>query len=329
MKHFKNVKCYREEDNKLKITWESINASEVKIFRLTGNMEELCMVVKDSNEANFKDADTTKRSLYCLRAEGYEHEIVGESLIKFTGIHNCRDLGGIRSNDGRRIKWGMLYRSDSLWGLTENDIKYFRSLNIGTVFDFRLDSEIISHPDSKALGVTYKRKSLLSSKDIGQKDVILKFIINQYSEKDIEKFIINRYKKMIFNNSAIGELIDSLENVDNFPILYHSVMGNDRTGVITAIILSILGVSKKDIIDDYLASNLYRNEINKQIVNMFSLGYSNNIESLVNIVQVNEVFLEAVFDEIIKRYGTMEVYFEKEYGLTKKKRRELKSKILY
>ena len=67
--------------------------------------------------------------------------------LPFTGAHNFRDLGGYKTEDGRTVKWGKIYRSDNLHSLTDEDLKYMKRLNIKSVVDFRSVEERESEPD--------------------------------------------------------------------------------------------------------------------------------------------------------------------------------------
>ena len=46
-------------------------------------------------------------------------------------------MGGYKTEDGRTVKWGKIYRSDNLHSLTDEDLKYMKRLNIKSVVDFR------------------------------------------------------------------------------------------------------------------------------------------------------------------------------------------------
>ena len=67
--------------------------------------------------------------------------------LPFTGAHNFRDLGGYKTQDGRTVKWGKVYRSDNLHSLTDEDVDYMIRLNIKSVVDFRSDEEREDEPD--------------------------------------------------------------------------------------------------------------------------------------------------------------------------------------
>jgi len=67
--------------------------------------------------------------------------------LPFAKAKNFRDLGGYPTSDGRTVRWGVVYRSDSLHKLNENDLKLLASLNLSHVFDFRSENEAEREPD--------------------------------------------------------------------------------------------------------------------------------------------------------------------------------------
>ncbi|PHR62223.1 MAG: hypothetical protein COA43_00870 [Robiginitomaculum sp.] len=66
---------------------------------------------------------------------------VAERQVLLEGSSNFRDLGGYRSQDGRTVKWGKLFRSDSMGQLTKQDFLYLDSMAIRAVFDLRANKE--------------------------------------------------------------------------------------------------------------------------------------------------------------------------------------------
>lgn len=175
--------------------------------------------------------------------------------IELSGSKNIRDLGGIKVKDGI-IKNNKLIRGDLLNNLTKEDIeKLVAKHKLSTIIDLRADIEVkkqkdIDIPDVKyinipifndnILGVTLKPKSI---KDISKTEI------------DMKQIYIKMLSKDCLNN--ISEVIKFIMRLrDNeYSVLFHCTQGKDRTGVITAILLMILGVDKKIIIDDYLYTN--------------------------------------------------------------------------
>ena len=60
-----------------------------------------------------------------------------QRLLPLEGGQNFRDLGGYRTRDGRTVRWGMLFRSGAMDGLTAADYAYLGKIGIRTVCDFR------------------------------------------------------------------------------------------------------------------------------------------------------------------------------------------------
>lgn len=333
MNYFKSINVFRLTDKELKITWKDENIEEVSIFALLGDNEIFLKKVKGANEAVIIDPDREKRNLFVLRAEGYHSELAGEVLLNFEGIHHCRDIGGYKSEDGRKVKWNTFYRSDKLSSLTSRDVKYLKSLNVKTILDFRSAGEVREHPDVKIEGIEYKNISAMPVMDNIEDnfDMMSIFSSNLVSAEDIRELLIKGYSTMVFDNMAFKELVDCIENENRLPVVFHCSAGKDRTGFAAALILSILGVPEEIIIEDYLATNFYRKEINKKIISKIQgkIVNKDRVKILSYMFEVKREFLEASFNSIKNKYGDIDSYLEKEYGLTKKKRKELKNRLLY
>ncbi|MDS0528165.1 tyrosine-protein phosphatase [Clostridium sp. SHJSY1] len=333
MNYFKSINVFRLTEEELKITWKDENIEEVSIFALLEDKEVLLNKVKGTNEAIIKDPDKEKRNLFILRSEGYHSEVVGEVLLHLEGVHHCRDIGGYKSEDGRKVKWNTFYRSDKLSSLTQRDVKYLKNLNVRTILDFRSAGEVKMNPDVKIEGIEYKNISAMPAMDKIEDnfDMAAIFSSNLVSAEDIRKILIKGYSTMIFNNIAFKELVNCIENEERLPVVFHCTAGKDRTGFGAALILSILGVPEETILEDYLATNFYRKEINEKIISKIKgkIVNKDRVKILSYMFEVKREFLEASFKSIKDKYGDMDTYLEKEYGLTKKKRKELKNRLLY
>ena len=75
--------------------------------------------------------------------------------IFLDGTHNTRELGGYKTTDGKKVKWGVLYRSDKLSDLSTDDQEYLSSLGIKNVIDFRSSNEKSEDPDLIPDGMRY------------------------------------------------------------------------------------------------------------------------------------------------------------------------------
>ncbi|HHV10786.1 MAG TPA: tyrosine-protein phosphatase [Clostridiales bacterium] len=234
---------------------------------------------------------------------------------------NLRDLGGYETVDGRRVKWGMIYRSAEPKGLKPENLECFQSLGIRTICDLRSDWEVGALNEEVMENCRYFNFPLTEENDF-QLDVL----------KDLEKvreFSYHTYRNFV-RSPHCGKFFKVLLDEENFPLLIHCVGGKDRTGIICALILIALGVPKKTIVEDYMLSvgfvdrllQRYQTENTHQ-----GMDASFKQENINAFFYPHEDYLNAALDEILKTYGTFENYFD-HVGLIDGKRKELCGKFL-
>lgn len=169
--------------------------------------------------------------------------------LPFTRLHNFRDLGGYRTVHGDQLRWGKLYRSDSLAKLAGDDLGRFRELGIRTVIDLRYQSEIdmrgrIPHDDS----LTYHHLSI-EHRPYDQ--------AAQTADVEAARYLADRYLEVAHDGAVeIRQTLEILAGEDNAPAVFHCASGKDRTGLIAALVLSLTGVSEEDIVADFALTGL-------------------------------------------------------------------------
>ncbi len=155
--------------------------------------------------------------------------------VSLEGAVNTRDLGGYETMDGRRIKWNVLYRSANLASLTEEGCEDFGALGIRTVLDLRnrLSPTPLFGGDVVCVHrqATVRLYPMLISKSGGPND---------------------GYRLSVHEHTASYRgVFEELSRAENYPLLYHCAAGKDRSGVVTVLLLSLLGVDEATILDDY------------------------------------------------------------------------------
>lgn len=171
-----------------------------------------------------------------------------ERHIAFEFLHNFRDLGGYRSADGRTVRWGRLFRSDSLGKLRGEDWERFLALGVRTVIDLRYPREIerggrVPEHD----GLAYHQLSVehrpydQASLDPGV---------------DPARFLADRYAEVVHDGAE--ELRRGLEIIagDTAPLVFHCHSGKDRTGLLAMLVLALVGVDEDDIVRDFALTEL-------------------------------------------------------------------------
>ncbi|WBW99233.1 tyrosine-protein phosphatase [Oceanirhabdus sp. W0125-5] len=338
--HFENLEIKRVYDNKINISWNSKKElNQVKIYwnktpEING-FEECITTVEGKNSVTFDDPDVKRRNYFILKADGYVSEIVAEVLVPFKGTSNFRDLGGYKTKDGRKVKWNIFYRSDELAGLTEEDMEYLKSLEIKTILDYRSKGEVSVKPDPVIEGI--ENVNISGMKSLDNKDGnfdMTSLMKNSKSLKELgkpEEFLKNGYLEMIFENEAFKKLMEYIENTDKTPIIQHCTAGKDRTGIGAALILLALGVPEETVIEDYLLTNVYRSQFNEALIESFGnlLKDEHSKEIFKAFMEVRREYIEYAFNTIKERYGSIDDYLNKEYGINEEKRTKLKKNYLW
>jgi len=164
--------------------------------------------------------------------------------LGFQGAFNFRDLGGYRGRAGQTVRWRTLYRADALHRLPDDELDQLSLLGVRTVLDLRTDSELehgrieaehlgITHLHLPVLGATWKPAELDPDADAGE-------------------VLGSLYIQMLdVGAPALGDSLRVLADPAQVPAVFHCAAGKDRTGVLAAVVLSLLGVDEETIIGDY------------------------------------------------------------------------------
>ena len=166
-------------------------------------------------------------------------------LLPLVGASNFRDLGGYPTADGGVTRWGRLFRSDTLHELTEDDVSLLRHLGLKSVIDLRTGTE-----------AERSGRGLLGAEAAGY--FHLSVIDNDAGESrgipaPIDDSLANRYLWYLeIGREALARAITIIANDANYPLVFHCAAGKDRTGVLAALILDIVGVERRSIVQDYV-----------------------------------------------------------------------------
>jgi protein-tyrosine phosphatase len=168
-----------------------------------------------------------------------------DRIIELAEGFNFRDLGGYVGQDGRLTRWRTLFRSDTLHQLTELDVEVLRSLGLGTIVDLRTSRE-----------VERTGRGPLASEPIGYRH--LSVIRDGEGEALAAPAapgddLSERYLWYLESGGdALVETLRLMAAPDNLPLVFHCAAGKDRTGVLAALVLDILGVDHRVIVEDYV-----------------------------------------------------------------------------
>lgn len=159
--------------------------------------------------------------------------------IELGGLYNVRDLGGYPGSEGRRVRRGMLFRSSSLHRLVDEDA--WRAFGARCVVDLRYDREREAFPLPDFIANTHA--PLLP--DHWKSD-------QEAKKGPPEDFLSGVYHEILAQGAAsLRDILHALARAESYPAVFFCMAGKDRTGVLAAIVLSLLGVSDDDIVADF------------------------------------------------------------------------------
>ena len=262
--------------------------------------------------------------------------------IEFEGLSNVRDLGGLVGHGGKKIKMGRLIRSDNLSPATEYDCKKLQEYGLKKIVDFRTDDEIKNSPDKAVCGATWMKNPILKSLTTGitreearQPSSLAEILLN--FSRDLgsrgKSWLASLYVPLVSDEFCLNgyrTFLDVLKNNRDGAVLYHCSAGKDRVGIGTLIILSALGVSREDIIKDYLLTNeSYAAIINEARELGKAQGVSQEIiDTIEPLSGVDISYINTALDVIDNTHGGIDAFLKNRLGLDEEYINDLRENYL-
>jgi protein-tyrosine phosphatase len=281
------------------------------------------------------------RVYFHLKPASGPTRVVADRRLPLEGAANFRDLGGYRTSSGRYVRWGLVYRSNHLVGLTARDYRYLDSLGIRLVCDLRTEGERELSP-TKWVG---RAPEILSApvgenRDIqGARERMKQRLLLAANPPDpkspaaadplpltYEKFIVEHVGsyQAVFKRLAAGDL----------PAVTHCTAGKDRTGVFAAVLLTTLGVPRQTVLEDYALTSQYflddeHIEGTEADVQSFMGGDVRPTAAFVkSIMTARPEVLEATFASIDKHYGSFDGFLHDGLKLSEEDLTRLRERLL-
>lgn len=247
-----------------------------------------------------------------------------ERKVNLAGAVNFRDLGGYETSDGHHVKWRKIYRSADISRLSDGDLDSLEARKILFIVDLRGTDESKKAPDHLRANIDHilcpagsdstltNWMKAISGLKSGGDSMMLAF----YAKTD---FLADRYKPMFAKLEQLP---------DRESLLMHCTAGKDRTGIGAALLLYILGVPYATIVNDYTATNYYRQRETEVMVKQMVNGMHIDEGVARAMASAKKEYLDETFQTIIAKYGSMENFIKGPLQLDDEKIALLKSKFL-
>lgn len=326
-----SVVCEENNVGNCIIKWETapIMKGQVKVYAST-NPE---MILEDTPVAtgNIADEkmtiappDPSQRYYYLMVFNDKYRVRVATRNINVAGIQNFRDLGGYRSSaTSQNVRWGKLYRSAQIDSMDECSYRELKNIGIRTIIDLRSEEEFSNYPKLQE-GFNVVHIPIAT----GNMDELLLNIQREKIKCDTIYRTVEQMNRKLINTyqNEFKQIFELLLDPVNYPAIIHCSSGKGRTGVVSALILTALGVNEEIIMQDYRLSNDYFN-----IPNVSQYAYqlpSNSQEAITTLFSAKEDFLNAAREEAERLYGDVPTYLEKGVGLNHDKMKRVRNILL-
>ncbi len=263
------------------------------------------------------------------------YNIIVKKIKKLAYIH---DLGGILTKDGLVIKHHKLIRSSNLSKINSEGVdRLADNFKVKRVIDLRTEEEIKQNPeDFITTRIEYLHLPSLTNEqnpainklnrlEILDALVHLKGGVKAHMKK-LYRTLVNSKKAQNVYKEVFKNLLD---DSNDGAILYHCTQGKDRTGVLTYLILSALGVSS------ITASNVYMSFNRRSILKRVAIWIGMNVAvsprkavALNNCLIARRIYINSAIEELDTQYNGVENYLKNQIGLSDEDITKLRNKYL-
>lgn len=173
-------------------------------------------------------------------------DAASDRFVALEGAFNFRDLGGYATADGRVVRRGRLYRSDTLHRLTPGDLERLRGLDLRTVVDLRAADELEQHGAGRLAGhevVVHNLPMFDDTRSLGFEGVTAEDAVGKLAALYVQ--MVER------GGGSLARTVELLAEPGALPAVFHCMAGKDRTGIVAGLLLDTLGVPDDVIAADY------------------------------------------------------------------------------
>lgn len=260
--------------------------------------------------------------------------------IACKGLHNTRDLGGMPTVDGRRIKEGGLIRSGALRHATDDDLRLLEDAHgLVRVVDLRTDLERSHDPDPKnrmRSETVFYELPVFEGQELGiTREAGVAGDLKMFAEYNggPHKVVEALYPEALLGEEgmrAYGDFLRLLLAADEGATLWHCTEGKDRAGLASMLVETALGVPEEYVRADYLATNIFvRTRMERTLDALAHHRMVRDLDADVDaLFYAYPAYLDAAFKAVRERFGSLDGYLAEGLGFSASDQRELQDKYL-
>jgi protein-tyrosine phosphatase len=305
------------------VSWRAPGVQHVRIFAGTDPADigrnRLMAKGAGSGEVTVSNLPSAPRWYFQLVPDRGEPLVIADRSLHLTTAANFRDAGGYRTTDGKWVRMGLVYRSNGLEHLSDDELAQIDRLNIKMVCDLRTAEERQRGPDRVPQGAADVSADVLADdaemihtmlvgagaqpvNEGSQNAAANAQSANATSRQGMEQRIYRDFVRLPSAQKAYRSLFERLADPDALPTVFHCTAGKDRTGWAQAVFLTILGVPRSTIVQDYELTNEYlRGDALKSVRQSMA-------QTTPTRLLADPAALDAAFDQVMQDYGSFDNY---------------------
>ncbi|MBP3897099.1 MAG: tyrosine-protein phosphatase [Mogibacterium sp.] len=255
---------------------------------------------------------------------------------EYKKLNNTRNLGGMKTVDGRKIQHGLLFRSGHLSGMDPSDAQKLHDC-VRTIIDFRTDRERVEKPDTELPGVSYIHIPVIGSSKAGitreersDRELFIAFLRKPQEAKE---YMCEMYKGFTTEHPAkqYSRFVRVLADAEG-GVLWHCTVGKDRAGIASVIVEEILGVPREDIIADYMATADYLAQSNRvfmeHVKKKLGMDDSSVDEAFRYLLGVDKEYINTFYTAVSQKYGDMKGFLHDALAVSDEMITDLRTRYL-
>ena len=251
--------------------------------------------------------------------------------VRLQGADNFRDVAGTdttyAASAGKRLRPGMVYRSNALHNLTDSDLAHLRDLGVKTVIDLRTHSEIASQPDRVPAGAHYTNVDIMGQGNTAVNPTKAFHVDTPAAAETMLKKANIGFVADPAQRKAFATVLTDIANAPG-PVLFHCTAGKDRAGWTTALLQLTAGVSREDVMKNYLATNDYSASSIAATTKTIKAAKGENAAAAYRmLLGVQADYLNAGLDKLDSDYSSIDAYLTHGLGLPEATIQKLRAKL--
>lgn len=222
--------------------------------------------------------------------------------LAWDGLLNARDLGGHPTEDGDETRWGSIVRADSVRQLSEEGWRAVVDYGVRTVVDLRSEEELAADPPAE-LPVDAVHVSFFDDRpDVFEQveEASAGAATHAEATRDVYLIFLEHFR------ANVAAAIRAVAQAPDGGVVVHCHGGKDRTGLVSAFLLRLAGVSIEDIATDY---SLSEERLRTRHEEWFAQAADEaELERLHRISKTPASAMVDVLEELERRYGSIAGY---------------------